>query len=71
MLFAYFIIKYGFLDVQIVFERQQRDTTMQAVRSGSALFNHTMKNEASKLDILIHELKDSIGDDPPLRKILN
>ncbi|BCC15039.1 hypothetical protein BC30048_p2051 (plasmid) [Bacillus cereus] len=62
--FAYFIIKYGFLDVQIVFERQQRDTTMQAVRSGSALFNHTMKNEASKLDILIHELKDSIGDDP-------
>ncbi|MCU5209294.1 sensor histidine kinase [Bacillus paranthracis] len=61
--FAYFIIKYGFLDVQIVFERQQRDTTMQAVRSGSALFNHTMKNEASKLDILIHELKDSIGDD--------
>lgn len=37
---------------------------MQAVRSGSALFNHTMKNEASKLDILIHELKDSIGDDP-------
>lgn len=62
--FAYFIIKYGFLDVQIVFERQQRDTTLQAVRSGSALFNHTMKNEASKLDILIHELKDSIGDDP-------
>ncbi|HDR6318965.1 TPA: HAMP domain-containing histidine kinase [Bacillus thuringiensis] len=62
--FAYFIIKYGFLDVQIVFERQQRDTTMQAVRSGSALFNHTMKNEASKLDLLIHELKDSIGDDP-------
>lgn len=62
--FAYLIIKYGFLDVRIVFERQQRDTTMQAVRSGSALFNHTMKNEASKLDILIHELKDSIGDDP-------
>lgn len=62
--FAYFIIRYGFLDVRIVFERQQRDTTMQAVRSGSALFNHTMKNEASKLDILIHELKDSIGDDP-------
>lgn len=57
-LFSYFIIRYGFLDVQIRFEKQRRDSTMKAVTSGTALLNHTVKNEIAKIDMLINELKE-------------
>lgn len=58
-IFAYLIIKYGFLDVQVRFEKQKRDTTMRAIASGTAMFNHTIKNEIAKINMLLDQLKDS------------
>lgn len=58
-LFAYLIIKYGFLDVQIRFERQKRDDTMRAVASGTAMLNHTIKNEVLKIDMLVNQIKEN------------
>ncbi|UOB98800.1 hypothetical protein BTI679_62010 (plasmid) [Bacillus wiedmannii] len=60
ILFSYFIIRYGFLDVQIKFEKQKRDSTMKSITSGTALLNHTVKNEIAKIDMLINELKDQV-----------
>lgn len=59
MLFIYFIIKYGFLGVQIKFEKQRRDLTMKAVTSGTALLNHSIKNEVAKIDLLANQMKDN------------
>ncbi|MGG0878040.1 ATP-binding protein [Bacillus inaquosorum] len=59
LLFIYFIIKYGFLGVQIKFEKQRRDLTMKAVTSGTALLNHSIKNEVAKIDLLANQLKDN------------
>jgi len=58
VIFGYLIIRYGFLDVKIRFERQHRDTTMKAVASGTALLNHTIKNEIAKIDFLVSQLKE-------------
>lgn len=57
--FFYLAIKYGFLDVQIKFEKQRRDSTMMAVTSGTTLFNHSIKNEVIKIDMLVNQLKEN------------
>ncbi|MEK1830618.1 hypothetical protein AAAC51_20690 [Priestia megaterium] len=43
LVFVYFGVKYGILGVRIRFEKEMRDSTMKAARSGTALFNHTIK----------------------------
>ncbi|TKI39973.1 sensor histidine kinase [Bacillus mycoides] len=60
VIFAYLIIRYGFLDVKIRFERQRIDHTMKALTSGPAMFNHTIKNEIAKIDMLVNEIKNTI-----------
>ncbi len=60
LLFVYIAIRYGFLGVQVRFEKQRRDLTMRAVTSGTSLLNHTIKNEIAKIDILVNRVKDSI-----------
>lgn len=62
ILFVYFGTKYGFLGVQIKFEKQRRDATMKAVTSGTAFLNHTIKNEVAKIDLLTNQLKEIIPD---------
>lgn len=62
LLFIYFGTKYGFLGVQIKFEKQRRDSTMKAVTSGTALLNHTIRNEVAKIDLLTNQLKESMPD---------
>lgn len=63
LLFIYFAIKYGFLGVQVRFEKQRRDYTMKAVTSGTSLLNHTIKNEIAKIDLLVNRLKENIPSD--------
>jgi signal transduction histidine kinase len=60
LLFIYFATKYGILGVQIRVEKQRRDSTMKAVTSGTALLNHTIKNEIAKVDLLVNQLKEHI-----------
>jgi signal transduction histidine kinase len=60
--FLYFAIRYGILGVQIRVEKERRDTTMKAVVSGTALLNHTIKNEIAKIDFLVSQLRDYIPE---------
>ncbi|MGN7484929.1 sensor histidine kinase [Priestia megaterium] len=65
LVFVYFGVKYGILGVRIRFEKEMRDSTMKAARSGTALFNHTIKNEIAKIDLLVNQIKEQI---PPEEK---
>lgn len=65
LVFVYFGVKYGILGVRIRFEKELRDSTMKAARSGTALFNHTIKNEIAKIDLLVNQIKEQI---PPEEK---
>ncbi|AQX56646.1 sporulation protein (plasmid) [Priestia flexa] len=60
LVFVYFGVKYGILGVRIRFEKEMRDSTMKAARSGTALFNHTIKNEIAKIDLLVNQIKEQI-----------
>lgn len=61
LLFLYFLVKYGFLGIQIKFEKQRHYSTMKAAASGTALLNHTIKNELAKIDLLVNQLKDKVS----------
>lgn len=65
LVFVYFGVKYGILGVRIRFEKEMRDSTMKAARSGTALLNHTIKNEIAKIDLLVNQIKEQI---PPEEK---
>lgn len=65
LVFVYSGVKYGILGVRIRFEKEIRDSTMKAARSGTALFNHTIKNEIAKIDLLVNQIKEQI---PPEEK---
>jgi len=65
LVFVYFGVKYGILGVRIRFEKEMRDSTMKAARSGTALFNHTIKNEIAKIDLLVNQIKEQT---PPEEK---
>lgn len=54
--FIYFSIRYGFLGIQLRFEKQRFDLAMKAAVSGTALLNHTIKNEAGKIHILAERI---------------
>ncbi|OIK12903.1 ATP-binding protein [Bacillus sp. MUM 116] len=70
-LFVYFTVKYGVLGVRIRIEKQRRDSTMKAVTSGSALLNHTIKNEIAKIDLLVNQLKEQVPDSESIDLVLN
>ncbi|MED4455624.1 HAMP domain-containing sensor histidine kinase [Metabacillus fastidiosus] len=63
LLFIFFIIKYGFLGIQLRFEKQKIDSTMKAAISGTALLNHTIKNEVAKIDFLANQLKEQVPNE--------
>ncbi|WP_246277153.1 sensor histidine kinase [Neobacillus endophyticus] len=51
---AYLSLKIGSFYVQ----KHQRDNSLKTITSGTALLNHTIKNELAKIDILMNQLKD-------------
>lgn len=61
LLFLYFLMKYGFLGIQLKFEKQRHNSTMKAAASGTALLNHTIKNELAKIDLLVNQLRDKVS----------
>ncbi|AJI25863.1 histidine kinase-, DNA gyrase B-, and HSP90-like ATPase family protein [Priestia megaterium] len=71
LVFVYFGARYGILGVRIRFEKEIRDSKMKAARSGSALFNHTIKNEIAKIDLLVNQLKEQIALDEKSSEKLN
>lgn len=63
LLFLYLGTKYGFLGVQIKFEKQRIHSSMQAASSGTALLNHTIKNEVGKIDLLTTQLREVVSEE--------
>ncbi|OEF99547.1 hypothetical protein BHF71_08680 [Vulcanibacillus modesticaldus] len=62
ILFIFFGWKYGVLGVKIKFEKYSLDNTMRAMTSGTAILNHTLKNEVVKISVCIEELKKIIKE---------
>ncbi|MED3965805.1 sensor histidine kinase [Niallia taxi] len=69
LFFIYFSSRYGFLGVKIKFERQRLSSTMQAVTSGTTLFNHTIKNEIGRIDLVTKQLKQNVVSNKALESI--
>lgn len=61
LLFLYFLVKYGFLGIQLKFEKQRHHSTMKTAATGTALLNHSIKNELAKIDLLVNQLKDKVS----------
>jgi hypothetical protein len=56
VLFIVFAIKYGVLGIKLKVERYRLDTTIRALTSGTAILNHSIKNELIKIDALLERV---------------
>lgn len=54
VLFCIVVVKHGFLGVQVQFIQQS--PSVQSQKSGTSLFNHAIKNEISKLDLMVKQM---------------
>lgn len=57
--------KMGILGIRLKLEKQTFDSTVKAVTSGTALLNHTIKNELAKIDLLTNQLKETFPGNEP------
>lgn len=57
IVFIYSIFKYGFLGVQFLIERRRIDYTLRAITSGTAILNHSIKNDVGKLRLFTDKIK--------------
>lgn len=53
------------LGLRVRLEREQLDSTMKAISSGTAMLNHTIKNEIGKIAISTDNLQAALTDAPP------
>ncbi len=58
--FIFFAIKQGALGVKVTLEKNSMDRTMRALTSGTAILNHTIKNEVLKISICMNNIEHSI-----------
>ncbi|RXZ80108.1 histidine kinase [Paenibacillaceae bacterium] len=58
---ALFTFVYGVLGVKLRFERDPLESTIKAVSSGTAMLNHTIKNELGKIAISTDNLAHSLA----------
>lgn len=58
---VYFALKYGFLGIKLRIEKQSFEQTMKALTQGTAILNHTLKNEIQKMQYLQSRAKDHIA----------
>lgn len=64
-------IKQGALGVKIKIAMLKADASMNAIQSGSSVINHTIKNEIGKIDLLVHQMKQSLQDRQELEGMLD
>lgn len=57
VLFIKFSIEHGALGVKIKFERNQIERTMKSISSGTAIINHTIKNEIALISMAAENIK--------------
>lgn len=59
-IFAYFAFKYGKFGIKLHIEKQRLDSSITAIKSGTAILTHTIKNEIGKMDYLRGRIKDKL-----------
>lgn len=57
--FIFFAIKQGALGIKLTLEKNSMDRTMRALTSGTAILNHTIKNEVSKISMCMNNIEYS------------
>lgn len=61
--FTIFIIsstRYGVMGIRVNAEKMYIENTIKAISSGTAILNHTLKNEAMKISICIENIEETI-----------
>ena len=58
--FMYFAYKYGILGIRLKFERERLDSTIKAMTSGTAILNHSIKNEIFKISMCMKNIRNSV-----------
>ncbi|WP_409342341.1 sensor histidine kinase [Paenibacillus sp. MBLB4367] len=70
--FFIFVMRYGLLGLKLRLDKDRLDTSLRAMTAGTRMFNHTVKNEVSKINYIGERLKQHIenGDkDAALRMV--
>lgn len=60
--FFYFVVRYGMLGLKLRLDKDRLDTSLRAMTAGTRMFNHTIKNEASKINYIGERLKQHIEE---------
>lgn len=55
--FMYFAYKYGILGIRLKFEKERLDSTMKAITYGTAILNHSIKNEIFKISLCMNNIR--------------
>lgn len=63
--------KNGFMGVKLKFEKIRLDSTMKAMTSGTAVINHSVKNEVGKIKMLSDRIKHFTSVEPDLARVAN
>ncbi|WP_028399956.1 sensor histidine kinase [Ectobacillus panaciterrae] len=63
LFFIYFGLRYGFMGIKLRIEQQKLDYSMRSLTQGTAILNHTLKNEVQKINYLSEKIADSISRD--------
>lgn len=58
--FLFFAIKQGALGVKVTIEKNSMDRTMRALTSGTAMLNHTIKNEVLKISMCMRNIEHTM-----------
>ncbi|NDI34116.1 sensor histidine kinase [Chengkuizengella sediminis] len=56
----FFSFRYGVLGMKVNIEKDHLNTTIKSVSSGTAILNHTLKNEIGKITLTTENLKKSL-----------
>lgn len=72
LMFLIFAFKYGVMGIKLRSERQNFLINLNAISQGTALFNHTLKNEVSKISISSSDIRYNLeGERLDLENVLN
>lgn len=59
IIFIFAGLKFGVMGVRLKFERYRLDSAMRSITSGTAILNHTLKNEIVKIDMCTNNIRSS------------
>jgi signal transduction histidine kinase len=60
MVFGYFAFKYGMFGIKLHNEKQRLENSMTVIKSGTAILNHTIKNELDKLTYIEDRIRSNL-----------